>query len=481
MTPMEYGFIPKPHIVNRMFSHRVLIVTIVAIIIAIVAYLWFLNQAPRLLTEQNFQVEQGESIHNIAKNLLEQGFIKHRAFFYFNYYVFGQHAPIEAGGYKLLGTMTSKEMIRILESTPIVKKVKIPKDASKEDIGNAIADALNWDQHDRQFFSHTYAGMQWQEYQDYIEPFFREKYSWNEDKTHTFLTLSALYYDQTYDFLKNMYLPGTYEIPVGATRAQAAGILIERFKQENPDKLTALEKYADQETATNVAKLIEDQMVLMPDIVSIPPLDIVLKKENGRTYLLFTGSYWNKGRGPLELVADPATKNLTDDHNRKIFQRVYSLDGNYTERLSGIFLWHSPHKHYHFQDFAVYGLEGIGFDAPDQPSKLSQKSTYCVRDSEPIDLAHPGASKSPSYSICGKERQGISPGWADSYYYTYVDQKFDVTNFPAGQYKLTMTVNPLNRFDEITTDNNVGETIINLDVANNKVRVMSEETHGFSN
>ena len=109
----------------------------------------------------------------------------------------------------------------------------------------------------------------------------------------------------------------------------------------------------------------------------------------------------------------------------------------------------------------------------------SQKSTFCVRDSEPIDLSHPGAIKSASYNICGRERQGISPGWADSYYYTYVDQRFDVTGFAKGKYSLKIVINPENRFDEITKDNNVGEAIIDLDLINNKVKVLEEKNYGL--
>jgi len=224
-------------------------------------------------------------------------------------------------------------------------------------------------------------------------------------------------------------------------------------------------------------------MVLMPDIVAIPPQDLVLKQTDGKTNLLFTTSYWNKGRGPLELIPDQSVKGIQADHERNIYQRIYSLDGDYTERLSGKFLWHSPHLHYHFQDFAVYELEPLGNPLTGasipKVDKQSQKSTFCIRDSEPIDLSHPGADKAASYTICGKERQGISPGWADSYYYTYVDQKFDVTNFPKGTYRLTIKINPLNRFDEITKDNNIGEVIFDLDVTNNKLTILSEKNYGF--
>ncbi len=476
---MEEGFIPRRNIVHRMFSYRVLIPLLVAIVLAAGGYLWFINSTTPTPREVTFQVEKTDTIHTIARHLLDEGVIKHRAIFYFNYYVFGRQVPIEPAGYKLSNTMSSRNIVYTLESKPATKYVRIPSRLSKEQIGTIMADALGWDQLDRQFFSNTYAGMQWQKYEPYIEEFFQKRYAWDERKTHTFLTLSALYYDGTYDFLKNLYVPGAYEIPINASRAQVAGILIDKFIEENADDRVALVRYVDQTSADSVAKLIETQMVLMPDIVAIPPQDVTLKLVGNEKHLLFTTSYWNKGRGPLELIADPKTKDVVGDTERNVYQRIYSLDGNYTERLSGKFLWHATHRHYHFQDFAVYTLEPLDKTISIGADKKSLKSTFCVRDSEPIDLAHPGANKSASYTACGRERQGISPGWADSYYYTYIDQKFDVTGLPSGDYKLKILINPLDRFDEITKDNNVGETIFHLDMENNEVEVISEKNYGL--
>lgn len=474
---------PQPHIIRRIFSFRVLMVSIVAIAIAITAYLTLLYTSPTSPADVHFRVGEKDTVHTIAQRLTTEGVIKHRIFFYFTYYIFGRQDPIDPGGYKLSNTMKVREIVRVLELNPASTYVLIPDDVSKEDIAGILADALGWGMLDRQYFSHTYAGMQWQKYQELIEESFQKQYKWNDTKTHTFLTLSALYYDGAYDFLKDMYVPGTYEIPLDASRAQTAGILIDRFSVEHPDDRQALARFIDRPSADSVVKLIEEQMVLMPDIVAMPAQDMTLKEAGDRTYLQFTTSYWNKGRGPLELIPDESTKGVRTDHDRKIYQRIYSLDGDYTERLSGTFLWHSPHLHYHFQDFAIYELEPLGspLGAGNIPKvdKQSQKSTFCIRDSEPIDLSHPGADKKASYTICGKERQGISPGWADSYYYTYVDQKFDVTNFPKGTYRLTIKINPLSRFDEITKENNVGEVIFDLDVSNDKITITSEKTYGL--
>ena len=325
---------PKISIFHRIFSHKVLIVFILTIIISTSSYLYFLFQSDVTPKEINIKIERGDTVHIVAQRLLTEGVIKHRAFLYFSYYIFGRQIPIEPGVYKLSNTMRVRDIVYTLESKPYSRYVYIPSGLTKEEIGNTIADSLEWEVLDRQFFGHTFSGMQWQHYQEHIEEYFKKNYSWTETKTHTFLTLSSLYNDKSYDFLKNMYISGTYEIPIDSSRAEVAGILLDRFVEKNSDDYVALTKFIDKTSANTVAKLVEKEMILMPDIVTVPPQDVTLKKIGGKTYLLFTTSYWNKGKGPLELIADPKTKNTAGDVERNVYQRIYSLDGNYTERLS---------------------------------------------------------------------------------------------------------------------------------------------------
>ncbi|HEY9583736.1 MAG TPA: endolytic transglycosylase MltG, partial [Candidatus Paceibacterota bacterium] len=382
-------------------------------------------------------------------------------YYYFSHFAFGREAHPEPGGYKLSSAMRIRDMVYALEEKPWAKYVTISPDTTKEQMGEIIGEALGWGTLDRQYFAHTYAGMQWQNYEEILEEIFEKQYAWDKTEKEAFLTLSALYYDSQHDFLKKMYVPGTYEIPIDSSRAQVAGLLMEQFDKQYKDKKGALDSSLDKSTMDNIAKLIENEMVLMPDIVAIPPQDVTLKNVDGRTNLLFTASYWNKGRGALEFVADQSTREVEGDVERKVNQRIYHLDGDYEEHLSGVFLWHKEHRHYHFKDFAIYTLEPVeNIEGSNFPEKLSFKSTFCVRDSEPTDLSHPGADRNASYKVCGKERQGISPGWADSYYYTYIDQKFDITNIPKGVYKLKITINPENRFEEITKENNIGEALL---------------------
>lgn len=459
---------------------RIIFISLFILVVAgIAGFIWYEKTHPLAVKDVIFRVEANDSVGSISRRLTSEGLAKYRLPFYIANIVYGKKGATTPGAYELKSTMSPREIVEKLNDKPYAIYVTIDANMTKKEIGERIGTALGWGLLDREYFSHTYAGMQWQNYQVHIQEIFPTTYKWNTIKTQTFLSLSALYNDDDRDFFKNMYVPGTYELRLNSSRAQVAGFLIDQFAEKYPDPTEALNEYLDKGAMETVAQLINKEMILMPDIVSMPPLDLTLKKDGNITNLLFTTSYWNKGRGPLELLADPKTKGVRSDLTRNVFQRIYHLDGDYTERLSGRFLWHQPHLHYHFEDFAIYTFEAIDVDGPAMKEKQQFKSTFCVRDSEPIDLSHPGANKDSSYKVCGKERQGISPGWADSYYYTYVDQKFNVSNLPAGKYSLKITINPKDRFDEVTLDNNVGEVIMYLDVKNNTVKVLEEKQYGL--
>ncbi len=454
-----------------------LIILVVIVVAGLGLYAWKSNSGMSF-ERYVFKVEPGQTLSQIADNLQKAKLITFQAPFILSGYLYGASA-IEAGAYELSADMPVTTIIKTLAGQPVAEYVTIPANTSKKEMGEIIGKALNWSQIDIQFFGHTLSGMQWQRYMTHIEGEFLRRYSWSQDERETFLSFSSMYDSPEYDFLKNIYEPGTYQFPVGSSRAQAAGIILDQFtKVHGANEYADMLKLLDGVAMDKIAVLMDSELELLPDIEAVPPRDITLKQENGRTYLQFSTIYWNKGRGPLEIVADPKTKGIRSDITRKVYQRIYRMDGDYRERLSGTFLWHQPHLHYHFTDFADYTLASVDDATKTFKTVGSAKSTFCIRDSEPIDLSHPGAEKNPSYSICGKERQGISAGWADAYYYTYVDQRFDVTDAVEGQYLLTIIINPEDRFDEITKDNNKGEALILLNVKDNFVKIIEERAYG---
>jgi len=273
-----------------------------------------------------------------------------------------------------------------------------------------------------------------------------------------------------------VYAPGTYTVGNRDSFAKIADALIK------PVAATSslgryLSEHIEQKAAENVVRLVRSAFEKMPDLVPLPPQDLTLdKSESGDQLLRFTTIFYNKGKGPLELRADTATAGVRSDIQRTVFQKIYRNDGTTRQRASGTFLWHQEHLHYHFADFAVYDLEAVETNTP--PPDLSgvrQKSTFCIRDVSLTDLELPGKAKDAAYKICGKELQGISVGWADTYFFTYPDQLLNIEELPSGTYRLKFIINPSDRFDESDMSNNTSSSLIKLDMEKRTVEVVSEE------
>ena len=208
---------------------------------------------------------------------------------------------------------------------------------------------------------------------------------------------------------------------------------------------------------------------LLPDLVPLPPQDLEIVMDGGRTLLVFSTTYYNIGEGTLELIADPETATDTE---RTVFQRIYKTDGTYTDRDSGMFLWHQPHLHYHFSDFVDYALEPVN-SGESKVSGIREKSTFCIRDVSRVEIEGSFTEEPAKYVVCGKERQGVSVGWGDTYFSDYPDQNMDITNIPSGTYTLSFDVNPLDRFDEITKENNISSVTFNLNKELGNVDIIS--------
>lgn len=231
------------------------------------------------------------------------------------------------------------------------------------------------------------------------------------------------------------------------------------------------------EAAQKVAVFVDttDPNDLLPDLLPLPPRDLKVERvEDGRVLLYFSTTYYNQGRGTMELRADPATAGIRADIERDVLQRMYKADGTYREKVVGNFLWHQEHLHYHYTDFITYDLEPV--DAP-QTEDLSGnlvKSTFCLRDISRVFLDLASSSPEATYKICGKELQGVSVGWGDTYYWNYPDQALDITSLGSGTYRLTFIANPEQRLEEVRYDNNIASAIFRLDMEALTIEVLEE-------
>jgi hypothetical protein len=138
---------------------------------------------------------------------------------------------------------------------------------------------------------------------------------------------------------------------------------------------------------------------------------------------------------------------------------VYNSDGSYNDVLAGTFDYHPTHQHFHFNNYALYTLKQVG--APGGSEKTSQKTSFCIMDTNAINTSLPGAPNSAVYTTCTAAYQGMSVGWADRYGQTLPGQSFDMTGSAEADYDLTIQIDPIDsqhptgRLLEISESDNV--------------------------
>lgn len=95
-----------------------------------------------------------------------------------------------------------------------------------------------------------------------------------------------------------------------------------------------------------------------------------------------------------------------------------------------LFEYSTCHQHYHFLGYARYTL----VDDDDVPVANGHKQAFCLLDLEEIDQ-----TAGPAEYDCGY--QGISEGWSDVYDASLPCQWVDITDVPAGDYRLKVEIN----------------------------------------
>jgi hypothetical protein len=196
-------------------------------------------------------------------------------------------------------------------------------------------------------------------------------------------------------------------------------------------------------------------VTLYPDLRTVPPSELRFSTAtidgSTHTVLRFTNTVWNAGQGPLELVGNIGV-------NGSVTQRLYDDAGSFASvQVGDNFTFHPAHDHWHFDGFADYQLwTKPEYDAwvasgrsQGQARTLGSKTTFCLMDTSRVQSL-PGSPSKAVYSACGRELQGISVGWSDSYRYTLADQWIDLGNavLPDGDYVLRSVADPKNRLYE---------------------------------
>jgi hypothetical protein len=198
----------------------------------------------------------------------------------------------------------------------------------------------------------------------------------------------------------------------------------------------------------------------LPDLVALPPWQVSMRSRRGRDALLFAGTPWNAGPGPMVVEGYRRPGGEVMDAVQSFVDRA----GNVTATApAGRLAFHAAtgHNHWHFLQFVRYRiLRPAGGEVV-----RARKQSFCLASTDAVDLTLPGADLRPDFfglgtSACGDHlsiwiRQTLPAGWGDTYGSSLPGQRFDISGVPNGRYLLEMRVNPLGQLQETTTANNV--------------------------
>lgn len=351
---------------------------------------------------------------------------------------------------------------------------------TRRDVVVRVSDTLGWDDITRAQFLVAFENIQWDAYNQSLGEVMTDEFEWNEAPREVFLTQSSTFLADEPDILSYAIEPGTYVLAPTSTPTEIVEMFIAYSKTQNPSIHEFLKKQIPSSVRASLDEWVEGRLELMPDMVLLPPQDVGFEWRDGAPSLVFSTTYYNIGNGPLEFMADPSTRGIAGDTERIVFQRIYKSDDTFRQKVSGLFEWHQEHLHYHFKDFIDYELTKIsetGGEGED-PVKIEAKTTYCARDISRLELSTK-VVRPAEYRVCGKERQGVSVGWGDTYFRSYPDQDISLAGLSSGKYKLEFIVNPENLFEEISKDNNKAHAILEYNAELKTVKVLSLEPQEF--
>ena len=217
----------------------------------------------------------------------------------------------------------------------------------------------------------------------------------------------------------------------------------------------------------------------LPDLVALPAWSIQTLSRRGHDYLAFAATEWNGGPGILDVEGFRERNAATMDA-----YQYFIVDGQPVGRARvGSMEYHSEHHHWHFEQFTQYSLIGGG------EVQVSGKQSWCLANTDAVDLTRPGANWLASWSgdlftQCGSQgaiwiREVLDVGWGDTYGQYIPGQAFEITDVPNGDYVIRVEVNPDHLLVETSMANNVQDRVIHLRGKPGSRRVTVEPWHGI--
>jgi hypothetical protein len=195
-----------------------------------------------------------------------------------------------------------------------------------------------------------------------------------------------------------------------------------------------------------------------PNLQMLTLRDWHIQHVSGRRLLRFTSIFVNSGPGAFEVQG---RRDSLSDPRMDIRQRIFNRDGSsrFSETPAVASYAADGHDHWHVQGVVTY--ETWKQDDITDTARRGGKTGFCFLDSEPWNLSIPHARQSAYYpgAWCGVRssltiRPGLSVGWADNYPWYFGFQWIDITGLPAGTYRVRVTVDIQDFYQErVDTDN----------------------------
>jgi UPF0755 protein len=249
-----------------------LIFPVLVAIICLCIYFFLFGPAGRSNTPEIFIIPQQRENFDVAFQLKKQNLIKNPKTFQFIVNKLAKNIDIKPGGYKISQNMNMFKVLSRLTSKPDLVWVTLSYCPRKEQVGEKLAEALNWDS-------------------DQLA-------NWNN-----------LFKSEKTENYEGVYYPDIYLIPVDETPVQIAERLINRFNEKfTPLANGYITKNIKWTTGLKIASLIareaagkEDMHLVSGIIWNRLNIDMRLQIDSTMQYTLgkrADGSWW----GPIDLT-----------------------------------------------------------------------------------------------------------------------------------------------------------------------------------
>jgi Lysyl oxidase len=217
---------------------------------------------------------------------------------------------------------------------------------------------------------------------------------------------------------------------------------------------------------------------LLPDIQTVVPRHLSIQNQQQRDVLRFANGIANTGAGPLALRPEPeldvarelgltTVAAVQEFWDSNAFYRcgeqpkqVTECHNVVSERVTGEFVFHPEHNHWHIGDTALFEVRKGSPTGPIMGGN-SIKTTFCLIDSYKLVGNQP--TRDRLFWDCYNSYQGIAPGWVDQYHHSLPGMELDITDLPDGNdYYLVSSSNFAGVFTESNPSNNTAWTKFRL-------------------